>query len=60
MINKVTITVEDNREFYVPEKAFKVVKLVNTVDYRIGQHLSEAAVRDLTAINGYTIKIIAP
>ena len=63
MPNRVTINVEDNRDFWgpeVPEKAFKVIKLVNTVDYKIGQHLTVEAVKDLTQIDGYTINIVAP
>ena len=49
----------DRREFYEDEKkAFKVVRMVNTVDYRIDQDLSEQDVRDALFLNKMTIEII--
>ena len=53
------LVLTDRRNFWEDEKkAFKVVKMVNTIDYRINQYLTEQDVRDALFLNKMTIEII--
>jgi hypothetical protein len=63
MMKKEKLVLTDLRDINFSGSAFKVKKLTNTIDYRIGDYLSTGEVEDLLDINpkvrNITIEIIS-
>jgi len=59
---KRTITVMDlrNTTFYEKGKEFEITKLVNTVNYEIGQEMSKSAVEHIIRGGGSTTVNVIP
>ena len=53
------IVLEDYRSWKDPRKAFKVIKLVGSIEYQIGNYLTEIIVQDLCNMpNTWLVTII--
>jgi len=58
MGEKISITLIDCRDYQMPDKAFKVKNISNSIDYIIGQWLSVETVKDLCGYKWWEVKII--
>jgi len=60
MTKKEKIILEDLRHINLSDTAFKVKKMVNTINYEIGDYVSKAEVRKMIKTNpNITVEIIA-